>query len=287
MDTRHEIAEFLKSRRSRLRPDAVGLPVGRRRSPGLRRSEVADLAGISVDYYVRLEQGRSVHPSPSVLNGLARALRLTADERDYLYRLVSGTLPTASPAAETGEISRHTRNLLDAMGIMPGFVINRRMDIVAWNTQTAALFGELVTNPAPRCNLLWHLFCEPSAHTLYVEWEKAARQGVARLRACAARHPDAADIVSIVRDLSARSAQFRTWWEQHDVEDCSNGVKMFDHPVAGRLTLDWEVMALPGGQDHYLVTYSAQPGSAAETALTLMAVIRPELGSDTLLAESR
>jgi transcriptional regulator with XRE-family HTH domain len=274
MGTRYEIAEFLKSRRSRLRPDSVGLPVGRRRSPGLRRSEVADLAGISVDYYVRLEQGRSLHPSPSVLNGLAQALRLTADERDYLYRLLPGARPAAPPSDERPDISRHTRNLLDAMGIMPGFVINRSMDVVAWNAQAEALLGDLITTSAARPNLLWHLFCEPSARTLYVEWERAARQGVARLRACAARHPDAADITAMVHELSARSEQFRTWWAEHDVEDCSNGVKVFDHPVAGRLTLEWEVMTLPGGHDHYLVTYSAPPGSTTESALTLLAVTR-------------
>lgn len=272
MDVRRELASFLRSRRDRLRPEDHGLPPGRRRSPGLKRTEVAQLAGISVDYYIRLEQGRSVHPSQPVLAGLARALKLTSDECDYLYRLAFSESSTPV-CATTDRVRPSMHRLLEGMMPVPAYVISRNMDVLAWNDMGAALVADFGALPKGQRNLLWLLFCDPSARSLYVHWESAARQGIARLRLFAARHPDDQSVVSLVGELSVRSAEFRQWWACYDVQDCGSGRKEFDHPMVGRLSLDWEAMLLPDGNDQYLVTYTAPAGSPSQGALDLLAVV--------------
>lgn len=285
MDVRRELATFLRSRRDRLRPEDHGLPTGRRHSPGLRRTEVAQLAGISVDYYIRLEQGKSAHPSQSVLAGLARALKLTQDERDYLSRLTSTTAVSSEQAAAAGVAERvrpSLRRLLEGLMPVPAYVINRQMDVLAWNDMGAALIADFGSWPKAERNLLWLLFCDPAARGLYVEWEKAARQGIARLRLFAARHPDDQAIVTLVSALSARSPEFRRWWARYDVQDCGNGRKEFNHPLVGRLSLDWEALALPDGHDQYLVTYTAPAASPSQGGLDLLTIV----GQESLRSES-
>ncbi|MFD0889453.1 helix-turn-helix domain-containing protein [Streptosporangium algeriense] len=277
MDVRRELASFLRSRRDRLRPDDYGLPPGRRRSPGLRRTEVAQLAGISVDYYIRLEQGRSVRPSAPVLAGLARALKLTPDECDYLHRLAFSEAPAPAPTV-SDRLRPGVYRLLEGLMPVPAYVISRNMDVLAWNEMGAALVADFGALPRSQRNLLWLLCCDPAARSLYVHWESAARQGVARLRLFAARYPDDQSVVSLVGELSVRSPEFRQWWACYDVQDCGSGRKEFNHPVVGRMSLDWEALLLPDGSDQYLVTYTAPAGSPSQGALDLLSVV----GAETL-----
>lgn len=272
MESQHDLATFLRSRRDRLRPADYGLPAGRRRSPGLRRTEVAQLAGISVDYYVRLEQGRSARPSAPVLAGLARALKLTSDECDYLYRLASVEQPVI-PGGTDGHVRPALYRLLEGMMPVPAYIISRNMDVLAWNEMGSALIANFDALPKTSRNLLWLLFCDPTARTLYVDWEGAARQGVTRLRLFAARYPEDQSLISLVGELSVRSPEFRRWWASYDVQDCSSGRKEFNHPVVGHLNLDWEALPLPDANDQYLVTYTAPMGSPSQGSLDLLAVV--------------
>ncbi|MFR9726629.1 helix-turn-helix transcriptional regulator [Streptomyces sp. MS19] len=271
MDIRSELSDFLRSRRSRIPPEAHGLPGGgRRRSPGLRRAEVAQLAGISVDYYIRLEQGRAGRPSSSVLDSLARALLLTAGERDHLYLLARDqNAPRPSAAAE--HVRGGVRRLLHVLFPTPAYVLGRRMDVLAWNDAASALFGDFSAMPEDRRNLVWHLFRVPAARSLYPEWERVARQGISHLRVSAARHRDDPGIAALVAELGGTSPEFRAMWAMHDVEDRSSGRKTFDHPVVGRLTLDYEALQLHDGPDQHLVTYTAPSGSASQRGLDRLA----------------
>jgi transcriptional regulator with XRE-family HTH domain len=275
MDARHELADFLRSRRDRLRPEEYGFSTGRRRSPGLRRAEVAQLAGISIDYYIRLEQGRSARPSQAVLDGLARALKLSADECAYLYQVAASEAPPPRPAA-VEQVSLSVRRLLEAISPTPAYVIGRRMDVLAWNDMATSLITDFAALPRSNRNLLWHLFCDPAARSLYVEWEKASRQGIARLRLFAARYPDDEATASLVGELSARSPEFRKWWADYDVQDCSSGRKEFNHPIVGRLCLDWNALRLAEGDDQYLITYTAPAGSPSQNSLDLLVVLGNE-----------
>ncbi|MGP4109593.1 helix-turn-helix domain-containing protein [Streptomyces sp. 4N509B] len=278
--TRNELAGFLRSRRHRTRPEDHGLAVGRRRSAGLRRAEVAHLAGISVDYYIRLEQGKVGRPSSTVLDALARALRMSADEREHLYLLARAESPRRRITAERVRPSVH--RLLEVLHPAPAYVVGRRMDLLAWNETGAALLAEDLPGPSwKQSNLLWHLLCSPHARTLHVDWETAARQGVAHLRAAAGRYPDDPGIASLVGELSLRSGEFRTWWARHDVQDHGSGRKEFDHPLVGRLSLDYESLRLADGPDQHLVTYTAPSGSPSLRALERLAALARERSGST------
>lgn len=245
MDQRSELSPFLRTRRDRMSPEEYGLPVGRRRSPGLRRAEIAQLAGTSVDYCIRLEQGQAGRPSAAVLDAVARVLRLTPDEREHLYVLARAeTTPRRS--APTGKVRQSMRRLLELRYLTtPALVIGRRMDVLAWNSMAAALMAEdCAALPRSRRNLLWHAFCSPAARSLYVGWETAARQGIAFLRLSAGRCPDDPAIAALVGELSVRSEELRTWWAQHDVQDRGSGRKGFNRPLVGRLDLDYEALAV-------------------------------------------
>ncbi|WP_059006469.1 helix-turn-helix transcriptional regulator [Streptomyces specialis] len=244
-----ELAAFLRSRRDRLPPAAVGLPEGgRRRSPGLRRAEVAQLAGISPDYYMRLEQGRDGRPSASVLDGLARALRLDDDERDHLYRLArAGSVPPRRPASS--RVRPEVARLLTAIGPVPAYVLNGRLDVLAWNAMAAALVTDFAALPQARRNLLWFTFRDPLARTLYADWELAARHGIAQLRTATGRAPDDPANSALVGELAVHSAEFRDWWARHDVKGPSIGRKRFVHPLVGPLELDY-VALLPASSTH-------------------------------------
>jgi transcriptional regulator with XRE-family HTH domain len=260
-----ELSDFLRSRRARLRPEDVGLPdYGRRRVPGLRREELAQLAGVSVDYYVRLEQGRDIHPSDSVLNAIAGALRLDEDERAHLFALVR---PRRRPRRRAPQRVRPgVRRLLESAGV-PAFVLGRRMDVLALNPLAEALI------PATRGNMLRHVFLDEGSRLLYPDWDAIAAETVAYLRLIAGDDPDDPELIELVGELSLRSEPFRRLWGRHDVRSKSFGVKRFDHPQVGPLELQYECLQLPdAGQ--LLVMYTAAPGSASETALTLLATLR-------------
>jgi transcriptional regulator with XRE-family HTH domain len=270
---RQAFAEFLRSRRERIRPSDVGLPVvGRRRTPGLRRAEVAQLTGISPDYYIRLEQGRNVRPSPSVLDALARTLRLDEDEREHLYLLAR----SENPRPRRGTVDRvqpRVRRLVEVIDPTPAFVINTRMDVLAWNRMSAALCGDFGALPQEHRNLVWLAFRDPASRTLYVDWEAAARQAIAHLRAAAGQDPDDPTTKALIGELSVKSAEFRRWWARHDVAVYSSGRKELHHPTVGRLILDYQALRIPNTPDQQLVIYTAPAGSPSQDALDLLAML--------------
>jgi transcriptional regulator with XRE-family HTH domain len=267
---RREFAAFLRARRERLDPAELGLPsLGQRRTPGLRREEVAQLAGVSVDYYVRLEQGRDLRPSVAVLEALARALQLAAPERDHLFRL-GRTTPEprrSTPGAE--RVRPVTRRLLELVDPAPAAVYGRRLDVLAWNRGFSALIIDPALVPPGRRNMVLLMFLDPGLRARYVHWSTYARDTVACLRAAAGRHPDDPSISALVGELSIKSAEFRALWSRHDVREKTVGRKEFDHPLVGRVALDYESLAVPNS-DQILQVYSAAPDSPDAAALQLL-----------------
>jgi transcriptional regulator with XRE-family HTH domain len=268
-DTR--LGEFLQARRALLSPEAAGIAAyGRRRVPGLRREELAQLAGVSVDYYVRLEQGRAAHPSAEVLDAIARALQLEEAERRHMHELAAP--PRARRRAPARErVLPGLLRLLDRLDGVPAFVLGRQMDILAWNRLAAALMGDPGRLPPERRNQAWMMFLDPASRDLYADWERCARETVGYLRHCAGRHPDDPRIAALVGELSVRSEPFARWWADHLVREKASGTKRYRHPVVGDLTLGFETLVPPGAPDQALITYTAEPGSASETALRLLA----------------
>ncbi len=273
MERRAEFVDFLKARRARVQPEDVGLPTpgGRRRTPGLRREDVAALAGVSVDYYVRLEQGRKTQPSRSVLDALAKALRLDDDERGHLLTLANQAAPPVRQRSE--RVRPGVLRLLDVLDTTPGFVLGRRMDVLAWNPMAAILLGDFGKLPTPRRNMLYLLFLDPRSKILYRDWQTVALESVAHLRATSARHQDDPMIGELVRELNAKSPDFRRWWARHDVREKGHGRKNFHHPDVGALSLDYETLRLHNDDDQVLVTYTAEPGGRSQAALDLLAVL--------------
>jgi transcriptional regulator with XRE-family HTH domain len=269
MDPRTELSAFLRSRRGRLHPEDVGLPsYGRRRVPGLRREELAQLAGVSADYYVRLEQGRDIHPSEGVLDAIARALRLDEAERAHLHRLV-GPRRRIRRAAPVQRVRPGVQALLDAMERVPAFVLGRRMDVLAWNRMAAALVCDFGALPRERRNMLRHVFLDPAAHELYPEWDVVAAETVAYLRLATGVDADDPEMAALVGELTLNSEVFAELWARHDVREKTHGSKRFAHPLVGHLTLQYESLALPdAGQ--ILAAYTAEAGSASAEALDLL-----------------
>ena len=241
---RQEFAAFLRARRERLDPQELGLPVvGLRRTPGLRREELAQLAGVSVDYYIRLEQGRDLRPSAAVLEGIARALRLGPDERQHLFRLGRAEPPQRRTPAGVERVRPGVRRMLEVLGPSPALVLGRRLDVLAWNRAAAALMTDFAAVPPGRRNIVWLLFLDEGVRGLYAEWDVVARDTVACLRAAAGRFPDDPGVAALVGELSVKSDQFRQWWARQDVTEKTRGHKAFAHPLVGRIGLDYEAMA--------------------------------------------
>ncbi|ALG14717.1 helix-turn-helix transcriptional regulator [Kibdelosporangium phytohabitans] len=263
--SRGDLADFLRRRREALRPDPAR---GRRarRTPGLRREEVAELAGMSVSYHERLEQARAPRPSPEVLAALGTALRLTAAEREHLARL-AGQVPPAPDTAHAG-VPADARRLLDRLGPIPAYLVGERQDIVAWNAAAAALITRFDLLPAEDRNTvrlsirLGGTVCSAPAGA---EGE-FARQSAAQLRAASARHPADRVIGELVNEFAAHSADFAAGWRDHDVRPISTLRKHLRHPELGELELDSQTLLLPG-TDLRLVMYTAEPGSPSAAAL--------------------
>jgi transcriptional regulator with XRE-family HTH domain len=257
MDRRRELASFLKSRRNRLSPGDVGLPRGqRRRTPGLRREEIAELAGLSVDYYVRLEQGRDVNPSAPTLEALAEALRLGDDERRHLFELARQGVP-ARPGLLSEFVRSSLRRLVETMSPIPACVLNRRMDVLCWNDAMAALFTDLEQLPPEQRNMIRLTFLDPATRRLYPEWDIVAREAVASLRAASARLPEDPLVTQLIGELTVKSSEFARWWTLHDVKEKNSGHKRLIHPRVGLLELDFEVLTVTDSSDQLLVTYLA------------------------------
>ncbi|KAK1181125.1 helix-turn-helix transcriptional regulator [Streptomyces sp. NBS 14/10] len=271
------LGDFLRSRRARIRPEEVGLiSHGRRRVPGLRREEVAQLAGVSVDYYVRLEQGRGSNVSDAVLDAVARVLRLTEAEHSHLRDLAR---PKQSRGRRSGAAAREgggralrtgVRTLMDTMTGTPAFVLGRRMDVLAWNALADAVSGFSAMAEGER-NAARHTFLDPTAREFYLDWATVAAETVAYLRLDAGRHPDDPLMASLIGELAMKNETFRRLWADHPVKEKTHGVKRMRHPVVGDLELGYETLALPGDPDQLLVAYTAVPGSAAAEKLAVLA----------------
>ncbi len=278
MDNRNDIREFLTSRRERLTPQQAGLPDfgGRRRVKGLRREEVALLAGMSTEYYVRLERGNGTGVSESVLNGISRALQLDEAEHSHLYDLVRAANQGAEPARRRGptrpqQIRPNMQLLIDAMIDVPVFIQNGRLDAVATNRLGAALFSEMFAMPQRPMNAARFTFLDPRAQTFYRDWESNARQIVALLRAEAGRSPHDRILTDLVGELATRSDLFRTLWASHDVRVHRTGTKKVHHPVVGDLDLTFEAMELTSEPGLQLLAFTAAPGSTNQEGLQLLA----------------
>lgn len=273
MDRRTELAEFLRSRRARISPETPGVAPyhGRRRVDGLRREEVAQLAGVSVDYYVRLEQGRTANVSDAVLAAVARALQLDAEERAHLRRLTRRTRGVHSPVP-VQRVRPQIRHLLDAMTDAAAYVVGRRTDVLAWNRLGAALIVDFDTLPERQRNFARLMFGdETTAQTLFVDWPAKARDLVAFLHTDAGRHPDDPALAELVGDLSLRSDRFRRLWAEHPVHDKGHSTARLRHPLAGTIELAYEALRLPDDPEQMLVTYSAPLDSDAAATLRLLA----------------
>ncbi|MFE7774069.1 helix-turn-helix transcriptional regulator [Streptomyces sp. NPDC057445] len=273
MDQRAELSEFLRSRRARLKPQDVGLPdFGRhRRVPGLRREELAQLAGVSVAYYTRLEQGNGQNVSVEVLDSIARALRLTETERSHLTHLAKPTEKKKRAARATQTIRPQLQMLIDAMAAVPAFVLGRRMDILAWNTMARALLGDFAVMRPEERNMARLVFLDPAARELYVDWQCKAVEVVSVLRLCAGCYPDDPQLSALIGELSVKSDDFRTLWAAHTVQEKGHGTKRLHHRLVGDLTLLYETLRLPDDDDLHLVTYHAEPGTASAQSLVLLA----------------
>ncbi|MFJ9149819.1 helix-turn-helix domain-containing protein [Streptomyces sp. NPDC102270] len=272
LDRRAELSEFLRTRRARLKPEDVGLPdFGRhRRVPGLRREELAQLAGVSVAYYTRLEQGNGRNVSTEVLGSIARALRLTDAEHAHLTHLAKPKQHKKKPAARTEQVRGSIRQLLDSVDV-PAYVSGRRSDILAWNRMAAAVFGDWSELPVQERNWARLVFLRPEYRELFVPWEQKATDVVSYLRMDAGCHPDDPRLSALVGELSVKSEEFRRLWATHDVKEKNFGVKQLRHPLVGELTLNFESFPLSDGTEQALITYHAEPGSPSAEALRLLA----------------
>jgi transcriptional regulator with XRE-family HTH domain len=263
-----DLSEFLRSRRDRLRPVDVGLPErGQRRVPGLRREEVASLAGVSTDYYVRLEQGRNITASEHVLDALARALQLDEAERMHLHHLAKRR-PARRGPSRPQRVRAAVHLLLDRLPT-PAFVIGRRLDVLATNRMARALLADFDAMPVAERNHARWVLLDPRARDLYIDWEAVARENVAALRMDAGSHPDDAELLALVGELSVKSPEFARWWADHDVVVREHGAKRFLHPIVGEIDIRYEALQL-ADEDQTLFIYTVEPGSASEQALALL-----------------
>jgi transcriptional regulator with XRE-family HTH domain len=270
---RGELGGFLRRCRERLQPGDVGLAAGsRRRTPGLRRQEVAQLAGMSVDYLTRLEQGRGPRPSRQLLSALSRALRLSDAECDYLHRLVGET--PAPPAGPDRDVRPGLVHLLDRLADTPAIVLDAAYGVLAWNPMGAALLGDFSALPVTERNLIWRFFSDPAARARHDEAgaDDFGRAAVAALRAAAARYPADRGVADLVRRLRAASAEFAGLWTARDVRAAFSSTKRIRHPVLGWLELECEGLHDPY-RDQWVIFYTAAPGTPCAEALGLLRVI--------------
>ncbi|MFE0461108.1 helix-turn-helix transcriptional regulator [Kitasatospora sp. NPDC058965] len=269
------LGAFLRTRRSRLRSEDADLPDfgGRRRVSGLRREEIAQLAGVSVDYYTRMEQGRVPNPSAAVLDALARALLLDEDETRHLHRLAQPA-PAARrnppPRPDRQQVRPMLQRLLAELRDVPALVMGRRMDVLAWNAAACALLGDYAALQPGERNIARITFLNPASKELFADWSACARENVAYLRLEAGRRPDDPQLASLVGELSLRSEEFSRWWAEHPVQDKTSGTKRFCHPVVGAMELTYETLRAADDPGQALITYAATPGTPSDDALQML-----------------
>lgn len=278
MDNSDEVKTFLTSRRAKVTPERAGLTLhtrSGRRVPGLRRNEVADLAGVSVEYYAKLERGNLAGVSESVLDALSRALQLDEAEHAHLLDLARSAGPVRRTPRRTSspQVPASVLRILDGMTGVPAFVRNGRLDVLAINPLAAALYAPLIETTAPGWtpNMARFNFLTPQARQFWPNWPRAADETVALLRTEAGRDPYDRGLADLVGELSLRSEEFGTRWAAHDVRLHRTGIKHFNHPVVGALHLSFDAMALPTESGLTMTAFTAEPGSPDDDALTLLA----------------
>ncbi|MGW5157106.1 helix-turn-helix transcriptional regulator [Nonomuraea wenchangensis] len=271
MDRSRELADFLRSRRARITPDRTGLPAdGRaRRVPGLRRDEVARLAGVSTEYYTRLEQGRAGNPSPEVVEALARALELDLAEREHLTDLLARPARRAPVSPQRVRPGLHL--MLRTLDHVPAFVVGRRTDILAANRLARTVLTDFDALPVPQRNLARYYLLDPAARERTGDWERIAAETVAMLRLEAGRYPGDRRLADLVGELTLRCPEFSTWWNDHRVLRRTHGSKRYHHPLVGDLRFSYESLQPPGDPDQTLCVYNVEPGSSTEESLRLLA----------------
>jgi transcriptional regulator with XRE-family HTH domain len=274
VDPSDEIREFLTSRRARITPQAAGLPVfgGTRRVAGLRREEAAMLAGVSVDYYTKMERGNLRGVSEGVLDALARGLQLDEAERAHLFDLARAAGPMSRPRRRPAKpgVRPSVQRILDAMTGAPAIVQDGRGNVLAANRLGLALYSEMDLAPPRPANHGRFVFLDPRAHSFFLDWERVANDTVAMLRAEAGRDPHDRDLSDLVGELSTRSEDFRVRWAAHNVRAHRTGAKRFHHPVVGDLTLTYEMLELTADPGLQLLAFSAEPGTTSQDALALL-----------------
>lgn len=275
MDRTKEIAGFLRSRRARVTPEEAGLPAdGRvRRVPGLRRDEVARLAGVSTEYYTRLEQGRALNPSAEVVEAITRALRLDDTEREHLTDLLhSDTRPAARRAPARAQRVRPGLHLmLETLDHVPAFILGRRTDVLASNRLAREVLTDFDALPATRRNLARYYLLDPKARESVGDWERIAAETVAILRLEAGRHPNDRQLADLVGELTLRSPEFAGWWNDHRVLRRTHGAKHYRHPLVGELHFSYESFQVPGDAEQTLCVYNVEPNSPTAQSLRVLA----------------
>nr|WP_312864636.1 helix-turn-helix transcriptional regulator [Saccharopolyspora phatthalungensis] len=270
-----ELAKFLRTCRARVSPEelALGRESSRRRVPGLRREELAQLAGVSVDYYTRLEQGRSRSASADVLDALATALRLNEAERQHLMDLGRPEPARRKRRARPQRVEPATLRLIEMLDELhsPAFVLGRRLDVLAHNRLAGALITEFRALPAAERNQARFVFFDPHARELYQDWAAVAADTVAMLRLDAGRYPDDPQLSALIGDLFIHSAEFRKWWSDHKVHRRTTGSKGYHHPLVGDLTVQYQALHPAGDPDQILFVYTTEPGSPSDTSMRLLA----------------
>lgn len=270
------LGEFLRSRRAGLNPDQLGIvSYGSRRVPGLRRDELAQLAGVSATYYTRLEQGQSTNASASVIDSIGRALQLNPDESAHLHDLAGPKRARRRAPVRPDQARPGTNRLLNAISNVPAVVMGRRNEILAWNRLGHLLLAghldfDAPTRSADRPNLMRMLFLDPHTRDLYRNWREEASLAVASLRFTAAQHQHDHEMAQLIGELTLKSPEFSALWSKHPVKRCVSGVKEFSHPEVGDVELSFEMLHLPEGEGQRMLTYTAEPGSGAEAALQLL-----------------
>ncbi|HLJ99254.1 MAG TPA: helix-turn-helix transcriptional regulator [Streptosporangiaceae bacterium] len=274
MSEQTELGKFLRARRARIKPGDVGLPAGTglRRTPGLRREELAALAGVSIDYYTRLERGRELHPSPAVVDSLASALRLDSEEHTFLRAMVAQAARRAAdpPPRPSLSVRPTIMQLLEVVRPNPAYVLSAIGDLLAANPGGQRLMPGLADWPARQRNTTRYTFLHPAARDLWPAWEQKARDCVAHVRAIAGRDPESPELAALVGELTVKSADFRRMWDRYDVRRTSDGEKLFNHPVTGMMTLSHENLDLVRPEGQRIVVYMAPPGSPDHDALVLL-----------------
>ena len=289
-DVRAEIQEFLTTRRARITPEQAGLQVyaaDRRRVTGLKRDEVALLAGISSQYYTKLERGHAAGASAGVIDALTKALQLDEAERTHLEDLIRAAGTTVRPRRSSPQPVRPTiQRVLDSMANTPAVVLNARLDLVTANPLGYALFAPMLADPVRPANNARFVFLDPRAGEFFREWDKVADDTIAILRAEAGRHPYDRKLSDLVGQLSTRSDQFRARWAAHNVQIHTTGMKLVHHPVVGDLDLPFESFPLAADLSQSLITYTAEPGSPTYDGILLLASYATSTNQQNITSES-